>query len=226
MSGFDRRRNHPSEHTMNLTLFFDTETSGMKLDGVRASDPRQPHIVSFSALVLDENWNEITSQSAIIRQDGWESEPGATEIHGITKERSLVDGIPEIEAAEILHGMIAQASRVVAHSIQFDSFIVRVALRRYGILTGDSETEGVSIPWAIKGKEFCTMWATTQLCKLPGKYAGRYKWPKLKEACEILLKETVQEGNHDAIEDVRACARLYRWLCENGHGPKAKEVVA
>lgn len=209
---------------MKLTLLFDTETSGKKLDGVRASDPRQPHIVSFAGLVLDEGWNEITHVHHIAKQDGWESEPEATAIHGITKERSLAEGIGEKEIAEIALGMITQADRCVAHNIQFDSFVVRCALRRYGLLQGDSEEEGKSIPWAIKGKEFCTMWATTPLCKIPGRFAGKYKWPKLKEACEILLGEKVQEGHHDALEDVRACARLYRWLSENGH-VKEREVV-
>lgn len=210
-----------------LTLIYDVETSGMKLEGVRASDPRQPHIVSAAVLVLDEEFNEVTASSFVCRQDGWETEPGALAIHGITKERSLEVGIPEKEVAEILHSHIQQADICAAFNDSFDSFIVRAALRRYGILTGESEEPGSSVPWAIDGKRFCVMRPCIDLCKLPFPSGRRgWKFPKLHEAARILLGIEVQQGNHDALDDVRTTGLLYEYLCRRGLGPKPKEVVA
>lgn len=212
-----------------LTLCYDLETSDKKLEGVRESDPRQPHIVSAAVMVLDEEFNEVTCSHFIARQDGWETAPGALAVHGITKERSLEVGIPEKEIAEIILAHIQQVDVCAAYNDSFDSFIVRAALRRYGILTGESEEPGTSVPWAIDGKRFCVMRPCIDLCKIPFP-SGRkgWKFPKLKEAARILLGIDVQLGDHDALDDVRTTGLLYEYLCKNGLGPKPKvqEVVA
>ena len=46
--------------------------------------------------------------------------------------------------------------------------------------------------------------ATTEYCQLPGKYG--YKWPTLSELHIKLFGEDF-EGGHDALEDVKACAK-------------------
>lgn len=212
-----------------LILCFDTETSGLPVDA-RASDPRQPHLCSYSVVLMNESLEVVHEKSEIIQQVDFVCDEGALKAHGITKERSMAEGVPEKQAAELLHSFIQDASVVVAHNITFDRQIARIAMRRFGIITGESEEEGKSVPWAITGKEFCTMKTLTPVCKIPHPKGWKsFKWPTLKEACEILLNEKVQEGEfHCAIEDVRACSRLFRWCVQNGHGPKpkAQEVVA
>jgi len=51
------------------------------------------------------------------------------------------------------------------------------------------------------------MAVTTPICKIPGKY-NDYKWPKLAEAYRHLFNEEIKDA-HDALADVRACARIY-----------------
>lgn len=75
--------------------------------------------------------------------------------------------------------------------------------------------------WATPIDKFCTMKAMTPVCKLHGNY-GDFKWPKLQEAHKHAFGVEF-DGAHDALADVRACARVYRWLMEQR---KANEVAA
>lgn len=95
---------------------------------------------------------------------------------------------------------------MVAHNKSFDMFLIRIALRRYGLLTDDMDAWWKALP------TFCTMKATTNLCALPGKRGG-FKWPKLIEAYRHAFGEDFS-GQHDAMADVKACARLHRWIIE------------
>lgn len=87
----------------------------------------------------------------------------------------------------------------MAHNITFDLLMMNIELAR-------QEATPIETP----GKRFCTMTAMTPICKLQGNY-GDYKWPKLSEAYEHAFQEKL-EGAHDAMADVRGCARIYRWL--------------
>jgi DNA polymerase III epsilon subunit-like protein len=55
-------------------------------------------------------------------------------------------------------------------------------------------------------KRQCTMQAATDYCRLPGQYG--YKWPSLQELHTKLFGQPF-EGAHNALVDVRACARCY-----------------
>jgi hypothetical protein len=50
------------------------------------------------------------------------------------------------------------------------------------------------------------MQASTEYCALPGNYGT--KWPKLQELHSKLFGSPF-EGGHDALVDVRACAKCY-----------------
>lgn len=63
------------------------------------------------------------------------------------------------------------------------------------------------------------MKAMTPICKLPGTYDD-FKWPRLSEAYRFAFNEDFS-GAHDAMADVRACLRIYRWIIDNS---KPKEV--
>jgi len=52
----------------------------------------------------------------------------------------------------------------------------------------------------------CTMQSSTDFCKISGNYG--YKWPKLQEL-HMELFGFPFEGGHDALVDVRACAKCY-----------------
>lgn len=187
-----------------MTLYLDTETQGLPDMNKRASDPCQPHLVQFAAIVTNDAGEIMDEHNVIIRPDGWEIPTDVSAIHGITTERAMADGLPESMVAKLALGLIKEASLVVAHNLQFDKFLMRIALRRHGLLTDEMDAWWKVLP------SFCTMKATTNLCAIHGKRGG-FKWPKLIEAYRHAFGEDFN-GQHDALADVKACARLHRWI--------------
>ena len=180
-------------------LYFDTETTGFqKAKGTPLADC--PHLVQLAALLVDADGNEIDVMNAIVRPVGYTIPDDVAEIHGITTERALEEGRDLLDVIENFAHLLEQADEVVAHNINFDIQIVSYEFDRleFGNL--------------FAGKSFfCTMAATTDLCQLPGKYPGKFKWPKLIEAHQHIFGEGF-DGAHDALADVRACQRIHSHL--------------
>ena len=177
-------------------MFFDTETIGLPADYKAPSSDLEnwPRAIQIAWVVADEDGNVIKSQSRVIKPDGFEIPEAATEIHGITTEMALAEGVS-------LHDVVQefiddlQGKMPVAHNISFDRRILGAELIRCGFDDVIGETKGV-----------CTMTSSVGYCKLPSRRG--YKWPTLSELHHKLFGETF-EGAHDALVDVRACARCF-----------------
>src|SRR6185437_11573292 len=122
----------------------------------------QPHIVQLAMVMADaETRAEIRMENMIIRPDGWTISPEVAAIHGITHERAMDEGIPEIEAVDRFICLMARCSVRIAHNESFDSRIMRIAMLRYGVLREVIE--------AMEQREkYCTMQQSTTLMNLPG----------------------------------------------------------
>jgi len=186
-----------------MILFLDTETSGLPDFNKRARDPSQPHMVQMAAILTDDLGGALEEHNVLIKPDGWTIPKEASDIHKITDEIAAI-GIAEKHAAEILLAMLRKSQLLVGHNIQFDKFIARIAMRRFELITDEDDAAWKAMP------TFCTMREMTDICKLPGKFAGKFKWPKLGEACQHIGKPLV--GAHDAMADLRACKEVYFWL--------------
>ena len=92
---------------------------------------------------------------------------------------------------------------VVGHNVAFDIKIMDIEFREAGLNSFAPE------------KVFCTMKASTDLCRLPGK-GGDYKFPRLEEALRLLCG-TELKGGHDALVDTRACKELFLELQRRRH---------
>lgn len=174
--------------------------------------PTQPHLVQLGAVLLDE-WNsEVDSLDVLIRPQGWTIPARATELHGITTEQAMAEGIPEAEAVGRLLSLAARAKTKVAHNAVFDLRVLRIAMVR--MFKGWSQLPTV-----------CTMEATRNVCQLPPTQAmlaaGRteYKNPRLNEAYWHLLHEEMPGPAHNALVDARASAAIYRELAGLGELP-------
>lgn len=178
-----------------MKLFFDTETTGKADMRSPATAKHQPYIVQLGAILCEDGGRERASVSLIIKPDGWKIPQEAADIHGITDAIAEACGVPIISALSVLSMLALRADTVIAHNLDFDLFVAAAAFHRIG-----KESR------LAKMQRFCTMKATTELCRLPGRYG--FKWPKLEEALDILLQEKL-EGAHDAMADTRGCARLY-----------------
>lgn len=192
---------------MNI-IFLDTETTNLPDFNLRARDPLQPHLVSLAMVVREHGSRDphfVYNQ--IIRPDGWIIPPESSAIHGITTERASLEGAPERDAVEAFVKEMRQPALLVCHNVKFDKFIMRIAARRYDLITDADDA------WWKAYPTFCTMRHMTDHCKLPGRYG--YKWPTLQEA-QVHAFGSADEKAHDALADVKACARLFDWLIANG----------
>jgi DNA polymerase-3 subunit epsilon len=197
---------------MNI-LFFDTETTG-KADFKRAPDANgQPRLVQFGALLTDQDGNELSCASLIVTPQGFEIPQEVSDLHGITTEIARALGVDCSVPRHIFRRFWSAASLVVAHNIDFDLFIMDGEFYR---------ALGTGKQWGEPNNTFCTMRAMIPVCKLPG-YYGDYKFPKLEEAYKHAFGETFNA--HNAMDDVRACSRLFFWMLKNGLTKLPNEIA-
>lgn len=189
------------------TLIFDTETTGFPDSRLAFNDPRQGHIVQLACILKDEYWRTIGSFNSLIHPTHFNTiHPSAQDAHGISLDMCLNGGIdPEI-ALRMFNAFMFRASVVVAHNIKFDKKILDIDMMC-------TFKDGVNVNWDAR-ENYCTMNEMTPICKLPSN--GKFKWPKLQEAYIHCFGETFT-GAHDALADVNATARVYKWLLDNGH---------
>jgi len=190
-----------------MFLVFDTETSGLPNYKLPLNDPTQARIVQLAALLLDAEFNEVSCMSTLIKPEHpfWIIHSMAQAAHGISVEQCLKNGIPISVALQMFDCFYVKSTRVVAHNIKFDRRMIEV------------ERELSHPQFRIESNpaiDFCTMLSTTDLCKLPGRIPGQYKWPKLIELYKFLFNEEFDKA-HDALADCRATARCFRYLVEN-----------
>lgn len=183
-------------------LIFDTETTGKVNWRAAVDDPTQPDIVQLAVQVVDTDNLSILNEINLIVQPGQPISPEAEKIHGISQSLIQAVGINRRKALSLFHDLMRAAEVVVAHNYAFDSFLIR---RAY-FMEEVSDRE-----FAVK-PHFCTMQASTNVLKLPGKFGKGYKWPTLQEAYRFLVDENGFEGAHNAMVDVEACLQVYMAL--------------
>jgi len=205
-------------------IFFDTETSGLPLFSEPSEHPRQPHIVQLAAVLVDmETREHLSSMNTIIRPDGWTIPKEVANIHGITTERAMDEGIPEDQALEQFMALWAQRMRI-AHNESFDARIIRIAQSRFGY------SEEQLALWK-GGEALCTLSMATPIMRLPPtakmRSAGfnKFKSANLQEAHTYFCGKPF-EGAHDALADVNACSAVYWAIQDAKAADKAKGAAA
>ena len=183
-----------------MYLIYDTETTGLPLFDKSPDNPGQAHILQLACLLLDESYEEVASFSSLIKPTGWHIHSAAQAAHGISKEDCEKKGIDIKCALGVFNEFDRLSHSHIAHNIKFDAFLVNCENALHTAYT------------RITNKaQICTMLSTTEICKLPSKRGSGYKWPKLIEVYQYLFHESF-DGAHDALADVRACARVFKWL--------------
>lgn len=185
-----------------MRLTFDTETTG-KSDFKAAPDAsHQPRIVQLGAILKDDSNHVVAEINLLVRPNGWTIPDEAAEIHGITTEQATRYGLKIETVIKLFMQLVKMCDLTVAHNSAFDELMVAGELMRAGF------TEDLAL---FRSKShYCTMQASTDLCKLPDMFGrpGKYKWPQLQEAHKHFFGVGF-EGAHDAMADVRACDRVY-----------------
>lgn len=158
------------------------------------------------AWVVFEGTEKVAEESVLVQPEGFEIPGEATEVHGITTEEAQTDGIPLQQALDQLDKALGPVEMVVAHNVDFDIKTLAAEYYRQGWADRDSWDQ--ARPPVQKQSLACTMKSGTSLCGLRREEGSGYKWPSLQELHHELFGEPV-ENAHDALADVRACARCF-----------------
>ncbi|MHA1558924.1 MAG: 3'-5' exonuclease, partial [Alphaproteobacteria bacterium] len=183
------------------TLFLDIETTGLppKKAHYSADFDLFPHIVSICWKING------TAPYYIIKPDGYEIPQKAVDIHRITTEQALKEGIPLGLALVRFYKDLKQAKTIVGHGIYFDTSTIKANSLREGMSIED-------INKALhKDKRIDTMFKTIKFCGLKQKDSNRPKTPSLVELYAILFDGATFEA-HNAKNDVNATERCFNKL--------------
>lgn len=184
-------------------LFFDTETSGFPSKKLPRGHKDQAWIVQIGFLF--EVDDKILNQGGfLIQAEDRTIHPGAQKVHKISVETASQYGVSEKVIAAIMGYYLRKADIVIGHNIIFDLKMLDMLLTRNNYLYTEEVFQ--EIPTV------CTMKASTDFCKLPGKRG--YKWPMLTELYHHLFQEKFPA--HDALADIQATYRCYKTLVEKG----------
>ena len=171
-------------------LIFDTETTGLPRDFSNSAfkgPDNWPHIVSISWAIMDDKFNKVlSSQSYIIKPQGWDIPFESTVIHGITNSEALEHGHSLAKVMDIFFNEDCDA--YVAHNIHFDKNVIYNAMLWD---LGYRYFEGLGKP------KLCTMQIGRKLCKLP-----KNKSPKLSELYFHCTGKTPNDSSlHNSLYD-------------------------
>ena len=186
-------------------MFVDVETTGLLPSNINFQNNISsfPLIVQIAWMLFDAGGGYIRSENFIIKQDK-EVPKSAVKIHGITKKRSIQEGVEFDEMINTFLEDYKKASVISAHNARFDILTIQGELIRNGI------------NFILNGKTVhCTMLNTTNYCRLKKTtmHSG-YKWPKLEElVAKVYLDDPKINfkliGAHNAYNDVWATAKCY-----------------
>ena len=200
-------------------LFYDTETTGLPEWGKPSNDPAQPHIVQVAAGLCDMAGKPLESYTSIVRPDGWTIPQSVSELHGITTERAMDEGIPVVEMMDRFFEIWGKCSLRVAHNEPFDARMFRIGLKRLG-------REEMLEPWKT-GERACTMRLGAKIMKKAPtarqERAGYLtnKNPTLNEAHRFFVGRPVEDA-HTATGDVQAVRRIYFAIQNHEKAPEGE----
>lgn len=186
---------------MNNTniCFFDTETTGFIKKG-ELCQPGQARCVQLAGLLTDKDGNELGRVCEIIKPEGFIIPDRVAEIHGITTARAQAEGKDRIEVLSKFQSLFENSCLVVAHNFDFDRQIMEIE---------EAYSDG-KFDWTGRPASYCTMKATTNICKIPSARGG-YKWPKLMEVYKHFFGKEF-ENAHDALADMLAMRDVFMEL--------------
>ena len=178
-----------------MYLVFDCETTGIK----------NARLVQLAWQLHDAKGQLLAHGSDIVRPEGFEIPLAAEQIHGISTERALREGVDAKQVLEQFALIARQAQHVVGHNIVYDLQIMETEQRIHGL---SKCLEGLSVRDTMKEEEPIAFVA------IPTP-SGAHKWPKLNELYEKVFGKAMPKA-HDAAFDVAATAAAFFELLAKG----------
>lgn len=194
----------------DLICFYDTETTGKTDFKAAYNAPQQPDLIQLGYKIVEPQTREVIFEVGHLvdttKFASWKGiDSGAFAAHGIREELLIYGSTPDATMKN-LERWSSACSLFVAHNDQFDTTVLQCFAARSGwdpgCIFGDA-------------RKFCTMKASTNVCKIPGPYG--IKWPRLNEAYEFFNPGEQFKGAHNALADVGACENIFWHLVDGGH---------
>ena len=165
-------------------IILDTETTGL-LNALATPLERQPRIIEFAAIKLDDKTFEQISAMTFLCNPGFPLEPKITRITSITDEM-LKNEKPFSFYYDDLLRFFSDDITMIAHNAAFDYLMLKNEIKRLG-----KEDE-----FPMPTKIICTVERSKRLL-------GRRL--KLSDMYELLCKKKIKEA-HRAMNDTQALA--------------------
>jgi len=178
-----------------VVLYFDTETDG--LGGFR---PPTQRLVQIAWLCGDRSRDELIDDVAEIN-------PQVPHPHTVAD--CAKRGVPFRQVFDEFMADARKCQKIVAHNLAFDRGTIKHELRLRRIDPKEFEA-------LMDEKGFCTMQTTTEMCQLPRKFGGGYKFPRLEELYTHLFAQRPSLALHDAHNDTTVLRQCHEALLARG----------
>jgi DNA polymerase III epsilon subunit-like protein len=175
-------------------ILFDTETTGLP-QPLSVPLDRQPRIIEFSALKLDDKSLKEKDRINIMINPGVPISAEITRITGI-KQEDLEDKKSFGVHFRSLVDFFLGETILVAHNLDFDGKLLQFDLQRIG-------------------REFTFPWPFRRICTVEASYPIKNYRLNLGALYEIATGKKLQ-GAHRAINDTLALAECVRYLTKKG----------
>ena len=180
-----------------MYFLWDTETTGLP-------KTRQPNykdldayvdcrLVSICWIILDENYETVSTKYHVIKPNGFIIPEDATKIHGITHDFATETGVPLTDILPDMLIDLKKCTTLVAHNLSFDFGVMLSEFHRYG--------KRDMINNFFRQTRYCTMFNGRTIL-------GLKKVPTLSSLYETLTG-TVMVGAHNAQVDTECCAKCF-----------------
>ncbi len=186
-----------------MILIFDTETTGLPNWKVPSEDPTQPHLVQLACGLFTDEGREVGTFMRIVLPTKFTIPAEATAIHGIndTLARDCGTSLDSVVVAYTKMASVAELR--VAHNTPFDDRVMRIALLRCGFSRAEIEM-------TQRGPSADTCAMARHVMKNERELGRKDALEKADLAsCMAHFFNDAHDGAHDALADMRACARLY-----------------
>ncbi|MFL5752694.1 MAG: DNA polymerase III subunit alpha, partial [Bacteroidia bacterium] len=183
-----------------MFLIFDTETTGLprNYNAPLTDFDNWPRVVQVAWQLHDSSGMLLHSKSIIIKPEGFTIPFNAEQVHGISTQRAMEEGLLLKDVLLEFADVVKQTQYLAGHNIEFDINILGAEFLR------------MQLPNFFEGRAVIDTKndQTTEFCAIPGGKGGKFKWPTLTELYTKLFNEGFAEA-HNAAFDVNATAKCF-----------------
>lgn len=154
-----------------------------------------PRVIQLAWQLFNEKGELAGERCDLIKPEGFTVPVTDFHIkHNLTQVRCEDHGIPILIALQEFSHAMKECKYIIAHNMDYDYPVTGAEFIRLGAKSGS------------KPHKICTMKSSTNFVGIPGKYG--FKFPNLNELHNKLFQSDFS-GAHDALNDVRACAKCF-----------------